>query len=237
MVRLPKLRSTRRLMVAMVITGLVAAPGLVLASDLFADVPNTSAFHAPIGAIARAGVTTGCGDGLYCPTSNVSREQMAAFMHRGFARVASDDVSGMTFSTAPTNVLSLSITPGLPTTAVPGAKNFISVNATVSLWVPTLSGCQCFYEVYLTHNGTQIGEENYVSINTTNEIVNIAVTGIAQVTASGGQSISVVVDQYFGSSNTFAYGNLTAMTAPFGATGTNVLPFDGADADLPRPGE
>jgi hypothetical protein len=237
MVRLPKLRSTRRLMVAMVITGLVAAPGLVLASDLFADVPNTSAFHAPIGAIARAGVTTGCGDGLYCPTGNVSREQMAAFMHRGFARVASDDVNGLSFTTAPTNVLSLSITPGLPSTAVAGAKNFISVNATVSLWGQTLSGCQCLYEVYLTHNGTQIGEENYVSIIDTNDIVNIAVTGIAEVTASGGQAISVVVDQYLGSATTLAYGNLTAMTAPFGATGTNVLPLGDADVDRPRPGE
>ena len=35
-----------------------------------------------INALAAAGLTGGCGTRLYCPTSNVTREQMAAFLHR-----------------------------------------------------------------------------------------------------------------------------------------------------------
>ncbi len=32
----------------------------------------------------RQGVATGCGNGKYCPTANVTRGQMAAFLHRAF---------------------------------------------------------------------------------------------------------------------------------------------------------
>lgn len=49
----------------------------------FTDVgPGTHAES--IGAIAAAGITAGCGVGLYCPTNPVTREQMATFLARGF---------------------------------------------------------------------------------------------------------------------------------------------------------
>ncbi len=60
---------------------LIMTPVLAL-SQGFADVPPTNSFHADIDAIAAAGVTTGCGDGNYCPEEFVTREQMAAFMNR-----------------------------------------------------------------------------------------------------------------------------------------------------------
>ena len=37
-----------------------------------------------IDAIATTGVTTGCGERLYCPSGKVTRGQMAAFLHRAF---------------------------------------------------------------------------------------------------------------------------------------------------------
>lgn len=232
----------RRFIVLLVVMVIAAAPAVVLASDLFGDVPNSNAFHGPIGAIARGGITTGCGDGDYCPSANVTREQMAGFMHRGFARVAEDQSGGSgSFTTAATTVLSVSITPGLPSTAVAGAKNFIVANGAVSLYVATTSGCVCYYEVYLTLNGAQIGEDQFVTIASAGEqVVNVPVTGVAEVTSSGGQAISVVVDQYIGSSSTQAYGNLSAMTAPFGSAGTNVLSLGGESASTTttaRPGE
>jgi S-layer homology domain len=49
----------------------------------FADV-GTGTHAQDIGAIAAAGITTGCGPGLYCPFDWVTREQMATFLARGF---------------------------------------------------------------------------------------------------------------------------------------------------------
>lgn len=49
----------------------------------FADV-GTGTHAQDIGAIAAAGITTGCGPGLYCPFDWVTREQMASFLARAF---------------------------------------------------------------------------------------------------------------------------------------------------------
>ena len=51
-------------------------------SDYFGD--DAGSLHeADINRIATAGISNGCQPGLYCPTSPVTREQMAAFLHRG----------------------------------------------------------------------------------------------------------------------------------------------------------
>ena len=77
-------RIPRRLAVTLVILGLsLGIPlGVSLASDRFADVPDSNPFHADIDALVVSGVTFGCGGGNYCPKQNVTREQMAAFMNR-----------------------------------------------------------------------------------------------------------------------------------------------------------
>jgi uncharacterized protein (DUF1800 family) len=48
----------------------------------FADVPESSAFHASIEQMLRDGITSGCGGGNYCPTSSITRAQMAVFLLR-----------------------------------------------------------------------------------------------------------------------------------------------------------
>jgi hypothetical protein len=48
----------------------------------FLDVPHSNPFHADVVTIVRAGITAGCGGGNYCPTSSVSRAQMAVFLLR-----------------------------------------------------------------------------------------------------------------------------------------------------------
>ena len=48
----------------------------------FLDVPGASPFHAPVEAISRDGITSGCGGGNYCPTSSITRAQMAVFLLR-----------------------------------------------------------------------------------------------------------------------------------------------------------
>ena len=48
----------------------------------FADVPQSSPFHAPVETIIRDGITAGCGGGNYCPSSSITRAQMAVFLLR-----------------------------------------------------------------------------------------------------------------------------------------------------------
>ena len=49
-------------------------------TPVFADVPASSPFCRWIEELVRRGVVTGCGGGNYCPTANVTREQMAVFL-------------------------------------------------------------------------------------------------------------------------------------------------------------
>ncbi len=49
----------------------------------FSDVPGTYSYHAAVSKIFRAGITTGCGAGKYCPEQPVTRGEMAVFLLRG----------------------------------------------------------------------------------------------------------------------------------------------------------
>jgi S-layer homology domain len=51
------------------------------ASDYFSD-DTGSPHEADINGLAQAGITNGCAAGRYCPRDPVTREQMAAFLHR-----------------------------------------------------------------------------------------------------------------------------------------------------------
>ena len=50
----------------------------------FLDVPYTAPMCRYIKRLYELGVTTGCGNGNYCPTQTVNRQQMAAFLARAF---------------------------------------------------------------------------------------------------------------------------------------------------------
>jgi hypothetical protein len=49
-------------------------------TPMFADVPASSPFCRWIEELVRRGVVAGCGGGNYCPTTNVTREQMSVFL-------------------------------------------------------------------------------------------------------------------------------------------------------------
>src|SRR5436190_7221533 len=54
----------------------------------FTDVPPSNPFYNDINAIQGAGITSGCGGGNFCPGDSIQRQAVAAWMHRGEARVA-----------------------------------------------------------------------------------------------------------------------------------------------------
>lgn len=71
-------------LIAVVTVALVTQVAVAWAvASRFDDVPPSNPFVADIEWVADAGVTLGCADGSsYCPTDFVTRQQMAAFMHR-----------------------------------------------------------------------------------------------------------------------------------------------------------
>jgi hypothetical protein len=58
------------------------APPACGATPVFSDVPSSNPFCRWIEELARRGVVSGCGSGNYCPTSPVTREEMAVFVLR-----------------------------------------------------------------------------------------------------------------------------------------------------------
>ena len=78
----PRTTVTREQMASFLVRGL----GLpATATDFFAD-DDGSAHEADINRLAASGITGGCADGKFCPRSVVTREQMAAFLHRALGR-------------------------------------------------------------------------------------------------------------------------------------------------------
>ncbi|MCP4305338.1 MAG: S-layer homology domain-containing protein [bacterium] len=75
-------RRTVRLALAFAVVLAVLAPiAVVAAGGTFID-DDTSIFEDDIEWLVANGVTSGCGADTYCPEDNVTRGQMAAFMHR-----------------------------------------------------------------------------------------------------------------------------------------------------------
>lgn len=78
----------------------LALPAAVWAADQFTDVSDGNVFHEDISWLASAGITKGCNppeNTRYCPDENVTRGQMAAFLHRGapvITRLLYDGSSG-----------------------------------------------------------------------------------------------------------------------------------------------
>lgn len=81
---LPTKRSSKAILIAIVALATLL-PVAANAAAGFDDVADSSPFVADIQWLADAGVTKGCNppaNDMFCPGNNVTREQMAAFMHR-----------------------------------------------------------------------------------------------------------------------------------------------------------
>jgi len=135
----------------LVLTLAIGVP-VVLASDGFVDVPNSSVHHDDVNKLASAGVTVGCGpdiDGnpLFCPGQAVSREQMATFLSRGLPRIATGSWGppdqGSTSSTDPEALATAQIVAGIPATAVL-ATGFLKIDAFATFNSTDPNPCQAF---------------------------------------------------------------------------------------------
>ena len=102
---MPAHSTARRRLIAVIVamSVLLATPLVVTAADKFTDVPDSNVFHDNITWLADAGVTKGCNppaNTQFCPSDNVTREQMAAFMQRLAENKVVDAATAMTAETA-----------------------------------------------------------------------------------------------------------------------------------------
>ena len=74
-----------KIVIVAAFTLVLGVPIGVIASDVFSDVPDSNTFHDAITWLADNDVTLGCNPPAnteFCPTDNVTRQQMAGFMRR-----------------------------------------------------------------------------------------------------------------------------------------------------------
>ena len=78
-------RRSAKLVIAAAVASVLLVPVAAVGSHDFTDVPDSSIFHGDISWLANNEVTKGCNppaNDEFCPDANVTRGQMAAFIHR-----------------------------------------------------------------------------------------------------------------------------------------------------------
>jgi all-beta uncharacterized protein/S-layer family protein len=97
----PEATVTREQMAAFIIRALGQFNPPQPASQRFADVPPNNPFYAFIEQMAVLGITSGCGNGNYCPAQPVLREQMAAFIIRALGQFNPPQPASQRFADVP----------------------------------------------------------------------------------------------------------------------------------------
>jgi hypothetical protein len=168
-IRLPFRVSARRSAGLLIAAVLLGVPAVALANHDFPDVTNSNPFHDDISAIAHAGITSGFGDGNYHPADPITRQAMAAFMHRGLSSVSisvGTTLPGsniilppaMALSTSLQAVRSLTITvPGSNNAFMPSQKvhlvGRVAFNASMTTNAMT-QGCPCEFTALIRDMAT-----------------------------------------------------------------------------------
>jgi hypothetical protein len=228
-------RRRRRLFVVGAAVLAVAIPAAVWASHDFIDVPTSHQFHSQISAIKGAGITVGCAPDTYCPDNFVRRDEMAAFMHRGFTRLGWFAFSATITATSDSDaaaVASDTITVGLPSSALPGAVVFLEGHVAMNIVAPA-SGCPCEYRAMMTD--VTDGEPFtalYARVTVDNsEVGHLTVSGAIDTPISGVHTIQLRVFRFSGTgTGATAEGDATLTYHPFGSMGTNSLGTSGSPA-------
>lgn len=185
--------------------------GIVIAgAGGFNDVPPTNPFYNDINAIAGAGVTAGCGGGNYCPKENVTREQMAAFMRRGFG-YAYDDEQAVTLSLTgtPRTILSLTVKAG----TVTGGTARVKIDIALAARITSNTGCPCAAQFNIMGKARTLQVEQVVG---SFGIENGSMTFIDTIPTGVPVDYEVTGIRFSGTGTIYGGGQMTAITAPFG---------------------
>ena len=210
---------------------LLAVPPAVFAAHNFTDVPNTQPFHAEISNLAGSGVTIGCGGGNYCPDEETQRDEMAAFLNRGFGR-ATASAGTVTWAVAATNyVTSAAITTG--GAAGSTGTGFVLVTGSVTAYTDTPGvTCPCEVAVWVERSDTDPDQASPVMYADISSIPTPTGAANGSATVSWVFQVSSATRATFGLAAEITStagvagsvdGALTLTYFPFGGTGSSTL--------------
>jgi hypothetical protein len=228
--------------VSVALTLLIALPISVWANHQFNDVPTSNPFHADISAISDAGITTGFNDGGYHPAADVTRQAMAAFLHRGLGRVAfgkTSDWSAENIVVGPsaTILASVALDSGAESA---GGSGFVELTGVAHILSISPATCPCHVELSIwdTVSNTQLTVTKTDVPSLANEYASsfaaVSVTAAALLPANTVGRYALKATRFDASTAIQGNGSLMATYVPFGAGGTDVLAYCSPDEAEPN---
>jgi hypothetical protein len=211
----------------------VAVP-VAWASHQFTDVPDSSPFHGDIGAVKDAGITAGktCvppgTPPTYCPTEGITREAMAAFVHRGFGRAGLSSTLEVAIGDAIVDLGAVTIDVG----GVTGNTQFVKLDAAVTTYIGSSSGCPCEtqYIIWSDALAAPVSVNHFLTNDVTSPSgfgsASGAATAVVLVPTATSQTFRVLAVRSDPAPSTgvvTGYAQMSALTVPFGSTGGNTL--------------
>jgi hypothetical protein len=138
--------------------------GLALAGgQVFTDVSSTHPFVDEIEAIGGAGISTGFPDGTYRPGEPVSRGAMAAFMGRGFGRLAFADPEGSVSASGASFVELASAT--MTAGATGSGGGLVLVLGKTDVFLTPSTSCPCRVQTRMRVDGELLGDGTQTDLN------------------------------------------------------------------------
>jgi hypothetical protein len=214
----------RKVMLFLALALLLPPAAFVAASDTFSDVPDNSGFHDDIEAIYGARITNGTSPGIYSPGLPVTREQMAAFLHRGLPRVAFNSATGNSIlgnTSKDRGVVTIN------TGGATGGTGVVKLDASLLAYTTDTTGCPCEVQFEIAQDGGGASSTYFVTVY--NEQAGVdgntsgSVTWAATVPTASTQTFRLRVKKNSGTAEVRSAGAITAIYVPFGSTGEDVL--------------
>ena len=161
----------------------------------------------------------------YCPGEPITREAMAAFVHRGFGRIAGQPY-GADLALAQGSEVDLVVLT-LDAGGVPGSIQFVKLDGFATTYIENATGCPCFTRLRIVSDGLIGALSNFsFTANTAPGSAGIdwqSAPVAATLSVPGGTTQTFRLKAVQLTAGTVAQGPepSTAITAPFGSTGTN----------------
>ena len=230
--RLPRTRWAR--VAAVAGAALVVAAPAAWASHNYTDVPPGLFSHAGVSALKDAGIADACNPvgPRYCPDQPATRGELAVYLHRGLGRAALAPYDRFQILNGLDQDISvLTVDVG----GVPGGTAFVSLTAQVGSSITATAGCPCGVSWHVARDGGDADggsapaytqNDTLAVSNQTGNRAGLDMASLAHVVAvptGTTQTFRLKAQQWAGKGTVNGFGRLTAVVAPLGSTGGNVL--------------
>jgi len=212
---------------AIAVVVLAAGSGALAGSGTFTDVGESHPFFDEIEAMGGAGISTGFPDGTFRPGEPVTRQAMAAFMGRGFGRVASAEGAGTVDDPLPevAELGDVTIAAG----ATQGGNGYVLVTGWATFQVVAETTCPCAVNLQITDGdstiegaGTMLSNDD-VEPTSGAALGGAAVSGVFEIPADEIGTFTLLMGTLDADAVVNGQGNVSALYVPFDGTAGETL--------------